>query len=70
MNHWKPGSGLPIEEAASPSRKGARAKLGRSIQAKIGQELRAMYDDVVKQGVPDQFTELLNQLNTGGHNGK
>lgn len=38
------------------------AKLGRDIQAKIGQQLRALYDDVVNQGVPDRFTELLNRL--------
>jgi len=25
--------------------------------------LRAMYDDVVNQGVPDRFTELLNRIN-------
>lgn len=38
------------------------AKLGRDIQAKIGQQLRALYDDVVNQGVPDRFSELLNRL--------
>lgn len=40
----------------------SEAKLGRDIQAKIGQQLRALYDDVVNQGVPDRFTELLNRL--------
>ena len=35
--------------------------LGRDIQAKIGQQLRAMYDDVVKQGVPDRFSDLLGR---------
>jgi hypothetical protein len=38
------------------------AKLGRDIQAKIGQQLRALYDDVVNQGVPDRFADLLNRL--------
>jgi hypothetical protein len=38
------------------------AKLGREIQAKIGQQLRALYDDVVSQGVPDRFADLLNRL--------
>jgi hypothetical protein len=36
--------------------------LGSDIQAKIGQHLRAMYDDVVRQGVPDRFLDLLSQL--------
>ena len=39
------------------------AKLGRDVQARLGQQLRAMYDDVVSQGVPDRFNELLNRLN-------
>lgn len=38
------------------------AKLGRDIQARIGEQLRAMYGDVVDQGVPDRFVELLNQM--------
>jgi hypothetical protein len=44
---------------------GAKPKSGgldRQIQAKIGQQLRSMYDDVVDQGVPDRFTELLKKL--------
>jgi hypothetical protein len=37
-------------------------KLDKETQAKIGQQLRAMYDEVVRQGVPDRFAELLKQL--------
>jgi len=40
----------------------SRGRLGRDVQSKIGQQLRAMYDDVVNAGVPDRFTELLRQL--------
>jgi hypothetical protein len=36
--------------------------LNRDIQTKIGQQLRAIYDDVVDQGVPDRFVELLRSL--------
>jgi len=39
-----------------------RGRLGRDVQSKIGQQLRAMYDDVVSAGVPDRFTEMLRQL--------
>jgi hypothetical protein len=38
------------------------ATLGREIQTKIGEQLRALYDDVVGQGVPDRFVELLQRL--------
>jgi Anti-sigma factor NepR len=37
-------------------------KLGPDIKAKIGQQLRAMYSDVVNQGVPDRFSEILRRL--------
>ncbi|EJW13135.1 hypothetical protein A33M_0627 [Rhodovulum sp. PH10] len=36
--------------------------MNREIQTKIGQQLRALYDDVVDQGVPDRFVELLRNL--------
>jgi len=36
--------------------------LNREIQAKIGQQLRAVYNDVVEQGVPARFAELLSRL--------
>jgi hypothetical protein len=49
-----------METGTSPGK--ADAKLGRDIQAKIGQQLRALYDDVVNQGVPDRFADLLNRL--------
>ncbi|MBS7542305.1 NepR family anti-sigma factor [Ancylobacter oerskovii] len=56
--------------AASPPRTPASA-LDSDIQAKIGQHLRAMYDDVVRQGVPNRFLDLLAQLDKpSGQTGK
>ena len=43
------------------------AKLSREVQARLGQQLRSLYDDVVNQGVPDRFTELINRLNGNGN---
>jgi Anti-sigma factor NepR len=37
-------------------------RLGSDIKARIGQQLRAMYSDVVNQGVPDRFSEILRRL--------
>jgi len=37
-------------------------KLGPDIKAKIGQQLRLMYGEVVNQGVPDRFAEILRGL--------
>ena len=39
--------------------------LNREIQAKIGQQLRAVYNDVVDQGVPERFADLLRRLDDG-----
>jgi hypothetical protein len=44
--------------------------LNREIQSKIGQQLRAIYDDVVQEGVPDRFTALLKQLDKVPEEGK
>lgn len=48
--------------AQAPGRGDNLSALGSDIQSKIGQHLRAMYDDVVRQGVPDRFMDLLAQL--------
>jgi anti-sigma factor NepR-like protein len=44
------------------SQRKPRGRLGRDVQGKIGQQLRAMYDTVVSEGVPDRFNEMLRQL--------
>jgi hypothetical protein len=50
---------LPGGSGRAQARSG---RLDKETQAKIGQQLRAMYDEVVRQGVPDRFAELLKQL--------
>ena len=37
-------------------------RLGREAQARIGQQLRSMYDQVVKEGVPPHIAELVRRL--------
>ena len=61
-----------METAATRNRKdnAKPAKLGREVQARLGQQLRAMYDDVVSQGVPDRFADLLNRLDGSGNKDK
>lgn len=43
------------------------AKLGREVQARLGQQLRAMYDDVLNQGVPDRFADLIQRIDSNGN---
>jgi hypothetical protein len=49
-------------QTTKKSAPGQRGGLNAEIQARIGHQLRAMYDDVVRQGVPDRFAELIKQL--------
>lgn len=48
--------GRPITQRKS------EVRLGREVQARIGQQLRAMYDEVVKQGVPQHISDLVRRL--------
>ncbi len=41
---------------------GKQGGLNAEIQSRIGHQLRAMYDDIVRQGVPDRFAELIRKL--------
>jgi hypothetical protein len=73
MNERKPvGQQKPMETAATRAKKtdSKPGKLGREVQARLGQQLRAMYDDVVNQGVPDRFADLLNRLEGNGNKDK
>lgn len=60
MKDKKVGQSVSMQSALHQRK--TTAKLGRDVQSKIGQQLRAMYDDVSSQGVPDRFVELLDQL--------
>jgi anti-sigma factor NepR-like protein len=48
--------GRPVTQRKS------EVRLGREVQARIGQQLRAMYDDVVSEGVPQHITDLVRRL--------
>jgi hypothetical protein len=39
-------------------------QLNTEIQAKIGQQLCKIYDEMVNQGVPDRFRDLLDRLDS------
>ena len=52
----------PSQNDKRTARQNKAAEIGRDTQTKIGQHLRMMFDGVVKEGVPEQFAELLGQL--------
>jgi hypothetical protein len=49
-------------QASRTAGTGKQGGLNAEIQSRIGHQLRAMYDDVVRQGVPDRFAELIRKL--------
>jgi hypothetical protein len=59
--------GQPSQEKKHVNREKARGRrekgqLSQDIQRRIGLQLRAMYADVVNEGVPDRFADLLRRL--------
>ena len=48
-----------MKDVKAPAKQGG---LNSEIQSRIGHQLRAMYDDVVRQGVPDRFADLIRKL--------
>ncbi|HWK87875.1 MAG TPA: NepR family anti-sigma factor [Xanthobacteraceae bacterium] len=63
----KPGKPMQRTRDGEPATGGG---LTREATIKIGQQLRAMYDEVVKEGVPDRFTDLLKRLDNQDRGGE
>jgi hypothetical protein len=55
---------------AQRSEKNPVVKLGPDIKAKIGMQLRQIYGEIVDQGVPERFVELLKRLDDANCEGK
>ena len=60
--------GKLVQAMKDPKSQG-KGGLNAEIQSRIGHQLRAMYDDVVRQGVPDRFAELVRKLDEPGAQG-
>src|SRR3978361_1680268 len=57
-------------QASKNTASGKQSGLNAEIQSRIGHQLRAMYDDVVRQGVPDRFADLIRKLDENGPAGE
>jgi hypothetical protein len=67
MNERKSDKPGPMDIRPATTKRG-NPTLGRDIQAKIGQQLRAYYDGLVEP-TPDRFVDLLRQLEKPGDKG-
>lgn len=54
-----------VAPEASLDELAAEPQLDQTSQSRIGEQLRAMYDDLMQQPVPDRFAELLAKLDAG-----
>jgi hypothetical protein len=52
------------EDAGGPDQAQQGPRLSADLQAVIGQQLRAVYHEILKEPVPDRFVRLLNELAT------
>ncbi len=55
-----------MKDSKPQAARAPKGGLNTEIQARIGHQLRAMYDDVVRQGVPERFAELIRRLDAPG----
>jgi Anti-sigma factor NepR len=55
-------------QATRTTTSGKQGGLNAEIQSRIGHQLRAMYDDVVRQGVPERFADLIRKLDVPAPN--
>lgn len=58
QNPKRSASKMQTEAKSHP----ARGRLNRNVQNKLGDTLRAMFDEIVQEGVPDRFAKLLEQI--------
>lgn len=67
QNNTTPARGAkgntPERSRRRPPKSGASVQM--QVQDHIGRQLRAVYDDLLSQPVPDRFLELLDQLDKG-----
>jgi hypothetical protein len=63
MNPRQTTETAPIAGAPDgPAETVAGAMFGPDLQAHIGRQLRAVYDEVVSEAVPERFLRLLEEL--------
>jgi hypothetical protein len=65
----KPLAPEPSATPSAASKSSVAESKGAEISNQIGRKLRAMFDDVVAEPVPEKFHKLLEELErkSGGH---
>jgi len=58
----EPGSDKPELQDSMGKRPHKEIRLGRETQARIGEQLRAMYNSYLNEGVPQHLEDLVRRL--------
>jgi len=61
------GEKIALPEDDTPSERGEIADI-RARQRAIGRELRRMYDEIAREAIPEDFLDLLRQLDARDKN--
>ena len=59
-----PKGPMAVSMQGSPPHK-RKSSLNRETQIKIGTQLQITYNEVVNQGIPDRFVDLVRRLESG-----
>ena len=59
------GVSVPHRDPSSAARLPPTRGLSEQTQLRLGNHLRAMYDSVLQQPVPDRFRDLIERLDSG-----
>ncbi len=62
MKASRPSTEPPAADRGSQDRETSSNRMKPQVQEHIGRQLRAVYDDVLKQPLPDRFRELMEKL--------
>ncbi|MCJ2066542.1 anti-sigma factor [Methylobacterium sp. J-088] len=65
--HDAPGQDRSTGQTAGASQAQPRGGLSEQTRNRLATQLRAMYDTMTQQPVPDRFAELIAKLDSGEH---
>lgn len=51
-----------VDKAKTARSWGPAPRLGPEVQGKLGEQLRELHEEIIQQGVPPRFVELLARL--------
>lgn len=60
--HQADKDGVPSNEGGKAASKDGSSKGGRKRPSEVGRALRSVYDDTLRESVPDDFMDLLGKL--------